>query len=164
MSDMPCTLRGVWNKITVQSIQTFCCCCFLNDRLIFKIGDVIDKSCNRQSMIAVKGVCIHWYPSFGMIPAMSSLVSSANVITTTACTTSDAKFNYNDVIMSATTSQITSLAIVYLTVYSRRGSKKTSKLRFTGLCAGNSPVNGEFPTQKAGVAENVSIWWRHVAS
>ena len=39
--------------------------------------------------------------------------------------------------------------------------KKTSKLRVTGLCAGNSPVTGEFPTQKAGNAENVSIWWRH---
>ena len=27
----------------------------------------------------------------------------------------------------------------------RRRSKKTSKLRVTGLCAGNSPVTGEFP-------------------
>ena len=40
--------------------------------------------------------------------------------------------------------------------------KKTSKLRITGLCAGNSPVTGEFPTQRASNAENVSIWWRHV--
>ena len=38
-----------------------------------------------------------------------------------------------------------------------RGSKKTSKLRVTGLCEGNSPVTGEFPTQKASNAENVSI-------
>ena len=44
---------------------------------------------------------------------------------------------------------------------SRRNSKKTSKLRVTGLCAGNSPVTGEFPIQKASNAENVSIWWRH---
>ena len=29
----------------------------------------------------------------------------------------------------------------------RRRSKKTSKLRITGLCAGNSPVTVEFPTQ-----------------
>ena len=43
----------------------------------------------------------------------------------------------------------------------RRRSKKTSKLRVTGLCAGNSPVTGEFPAQKASYAENVSIWWRH---
>ena len=43
----------------------------------------------------------------------------------------------------------------------RRRSKKTSKLRVTGICAGNSPVTGEFPAQRASNAENVSIWWRH---
>ena len=42
-----------------------------------------------------------------------------------------------------------------------RRSKKTSKLRVTGLCEGNSPVTGEFPAQRASNAENVSIWWRH---
>ena len=42
-----------------------------------------------------------------------------------------------------------------------RKSKKTSKLRVTGLCAGNSPGTGEFPAQMASYAENVSIWWRH---
>ena len=42
-----------------------------------------------------------------------------------------------------------------------RRSKKTSKLRVTGLCAGNSPVTGEFPAQMASNAENISIWWRH---
>ena len=39
-------------------------------------------------------------------------------------------------------------------------SKKTSKLRVTGQCAGNSPVTGEFPAQRASNAENVFIWWR----
>ena len=43
----------------------------------------------------------------------------------------------------------------------RRRSERTSKLRVTGLCAGNSPVIGEFPAQMASNAENVSIWWRH---
>ena len=43
----------------------------------------------------------------------------------------------------------------------RRRSKKTSKLRVTGLCVGNSPGTGEFPAQMARYAENVSIWWRH---
>ena len=43
----------------------------------------------------------------------------------------------------------------------RRRSKKTSKLRVTGLCAGNSPETGEFPAQMARNAENVSIRWRH---
>ena len=46
----------------------------------------------------------------------------------------------------------------------RRRSKKTSKIRVTGLCAGNSPGAGEFPAQMAGNAENVSIWWRHHAA
>ena len=44
-----------------------------------------------------------------------------------------------------------------------RRSKKTSKLRVTGLCAGNSPGTGEFPAQMASYGENVSIWWRHHA-
>ena len=43
-------------------------------------------------------------------------------------------------------------------------SKKTSKLRVTGICAWNSPVTGEFPAQRASNAGNVSIWWRHHVS
>ena len=39
----------------------------------------------------------------------------------------------------------------------RRRSKKTSKLRVTGLCDGKSPVTVEFPAQRASNAENVSI-------
>ena len=54
--------------------------------------------------------------------------------------------------------QITSLTIVCST---RRRSERTSKLRVTGLCVGNSPVTGEFPTQRASNAEDVSILWRH---
>ena len=42
-----------------------------------------------------------------------------------------------------------------------RRSNKTSKLRVTCLCAGNSPGTGEFPAQMASYARNVSIWWRH---
>ena len=62
--------------------------------------------------------------------------------------------------MDTMASQITSLTIVYLTIYSAQ-IPKTSKLRVTGLCAGNSPVTYEFPAQMASNAENVSIWWRH---
>ena len=67
---------------------------------------------------------------------------------------------YTDVKMSAMASQITSLTIANSTVYSGR-SKKTSKLRVSGLCAGISLATGEFPAQRASNAENVSIWWRH---
>ena len=43
----------------------------------------------------------------------------------------------------------------------RHRSKKTSKLRVTGLCAGKSLVTSEFPAQMASYAENISIWWCH---
>ena len=54
--------------------------------------------------------------------------------------------------MYAMASQDTNLTIVYKTVYSG-ADKKTSKLCVTGLCAGNSPEAGEFPTQMASNAE-----------
>ena len=65
----------------------------------------------------------------------------------------------SDVIMGTMVFQITS-SCLFNRVFRRR-SKKTSKLRVTGLCEGNSPVTGEFPAQRASNAENVSIWWRH---
>ena len=40
-------------------------------------------------------------------------------------------------------------------------STKTSKLRVTGLCAGNSPGTGEFPAQMASNSKNIFICWRH---
>ena len=67
---------------------------------------------------------------------------------------------YNDVIMSTMASQITSLTIVYSTVYSTRRSKKTSKLCVTGLCDGRGegghrwPMTGEFP-HKGPVTRNM---------
>ena len=63
--------------------------------------------------------------------------------------------HHRDVIMSKMTSQFTSLMIVYSIFLFMRSSKKTSKLRVTDLCEGNSP------SQRASNAENVSIWWRH---
>ena len=43
----------------------------------------------------------------------------------------------------------------------RRRSKKTLKLRVTGLCVENSPGTDEFSKEMASNAENVSIWWHH---
>ena len=51
-------------------------------------------------------------------------------------------WHYIDVIMTTMASQITSLEVVYSTVYSDAGT-------------------GEFPAQRTSNAENVSIWWRH---
>ena len=57
--------------------------------------------------------------------------------------------------MGAIASLITSPASVYPTYH--------SKLRVTGLCAGNTPETGVFPAPMTINAENVSIWWRHHA-
>ena len=57
--------------------------------------------------------------------------------------------------MRAMACQITSLRIVYSTVYSGSDQRKHQKLRVTGICAGNSPVTGEFPAQMASNAKNV---------
>ena len=58
--------------------------------------------------------------------------------------------------------ELDSVSIVYSIVCSGADQRK-QKLRVTGLCERNSPVTGEFPSQRASNAENVSIWWRHHA-
>ena len=69
--------------------------------------------------------------------------------------------HYSDVIMGATTSQITNFSIVYSTVYSDADQRKHQSSASLAFVLGNSPVTGEFPTQMASNAENVSFWWRH---
>ena len=58
-------------------------------------------------------------------------------------------------------SGITNVSIFYSTVCSGADQRKHQKVCVTGLCEGNSPVTGEFPTQRASNVENVSIWWLH---
>ena len=55
--------------------------------------------------------------------------------------------------MGVMASQITSLPIVYLTVYSGGDQRQHQKFRVTGLCARTSPVTGEFPAQMASNAK-----------
>ena len=65
--------------------------------------------------------------------------------------------HYNDIIMGAIASQITSLTIVYSTIYSdadQRKHQSSASLAFVW-------VPGEFPAKMASNAENVAIWWRH---
>ena len=69
--------------------------------------------------------------------------------------------HHSDVIMGTMASHITEPHDCLLYRLYWRRSKKTSKLRVTGLCVGNSLVTGEFPAQMASNAENVPIWWRH---
>ena len=56
--------------------------------------------------------------------------------------------------MSAMASEITRVTIVYSAAVQVQNKEK---FRVTGLCAGKSPVTGEFPVQRIGNAENVSI-------
>ena len=66
----------------------------------------------------------------------------------------------SDVIKGVMASQITSVTCLLNRLFMRI-SKKTSKLRVTGVCEGNSPMTEDFPAQMASNAENVTIWWRH---
>ena len=70
-------------------------------------------------------------------------------------------WHYNDVIMVATASQITSLAIVNSTVYSGADQRKHQSPASLAFVRGIHRVPGEFPAQMASDAESVSIWWRH---
>ena len=63
--------------------------------------------------------------------------------------------------MSVIASQITSLTIVYSIVYSGADQRKHPFSASLALCAGNSPVTGEFLAQRASNAETSFIWWRH---
>ena len=60
--------------------------------------------------------------------------------------------HYIDVMMTTMASQITSLTIVYSSVYSGANQRKHQS---------SASLTGEFPAQRASNAENVSIWWRH---
>ena len=69
--------------------------------------------------------------------------------------------HHTDVIMGARASQITSLMVVYSTVYSGADQRKHQGSASLAFVRGNSPVTGEFTAQMASNAENVFTWWRH---
>ena len=63
--------------------------------------------------------------------------------------------------MGAMALQITSLAIVYSTVYSGADQRKYQSSASMAHVRGIHRWPGEFPAQMASNAEIVSIWWRH---
>ena len=65
-------------------------------------------------------------------------------------------YHYGDIIMGTMASQITSLAIVYSTVYSGADQRKHQSSASLAFVWGS-----EFPAQMSSNAENASIWWRH---
>ena len=73
----------------------------------------------------------------------------------------DLLWHYDDVIMGAMASQITSLTIVYSTVYSGADQRKHQSSASLAFVWGIRWIPGEFPAQMASNGENVSIWWSH---
>ena len=71
------------------------------------------------------------------------------------------KYNhYGDVIMSTIAFQITSLTIVYSTVYSGADQRKHQNSASLALC-GEFTGDRWIPRTNGQLRENVSIWWRH---
>ena len=68
---------------------------------------------------------------------------------------------YSDVIMGAMAFQITGVSIVCLAVCSDAGQRKHQSSALLAFVRGihRSPMDS--PSQRAGNAESVSIWWRH---
>ena len=69
------------------------------------------------------------------------------------------QYHHSDAITSVMASQITSLTIVYSSVYSDADQRKHQSSASLACCEGYSPLTGEFPAQRASNPENVSIWW-----
>ena len=70
---------------------------------------------------------------------------------------------YNDIIMSAMASQITSVSIrLFAQQFAQGQMKEDMKApRHWLLWGPNQPITGGFPSKRANNAENVSTWWRH---
>ena len=69
--------------------------------------------------------------------------------------------HYNDVIMSAMASQITSLTIVYSSIYSGADQRKHQSPASLAFVRGFFTGDRWFPAYRASNADNVSIRWRH---
>ena len=110
--------------------------------------DCLFKTLSRLSTEKPSKLCITdtlcWEP-----PTVNLLILAKRASNAERCPCHDAITHYNDVIMSVMTSQITSLAIVYLIIYSRRRSNKTSKSASLAFVRGihRGPVNSPHKRQ-----------------
>ena len=100
--------------------------------------------------------CIGWFylnPS-GFSPVLT-------LRTMGKCTTTIHKNHYSGVIMGTVVSEITSLIVVYSTVYPTADQRKHQSNASLVFVRWIHQGAGEFPAQMASNAENVSLWWRH---
>ena len=112
-----------------------------------------------QWLIALRcstaGCQIHWW----QLPQIDGLTQDCS--NSSALANHPVMYHYNDIIISTTASQITSLTTVYSIVYSCADQRKHQSTASLAFVSGihRWPVNS--PAQRASNAENVSIWWRH---
>ena len=128
-----CGTNEYWKAITISNSCFMVLC---NTPPKSRLTDDITETLSNPTMENFRGTCNNW---------------------------TSMAIDYGDVIMSVIASQNHQPRHCLLNHKFRCRSKKTSKLRVTGLCAGNSPGTGEFPAQMASNVENVSIWWRQHA-
>ena len=105
----------------------------------------------------------------------TNIISCYFISSSTRCVTSETYFcskrmassvpyHYNDVIMGAMTSQITSLTIVYSIVYSGANQRKHQSSESLAFVRGIQRWQMNSPHKWPVTCQNVSIWWRHHAS
>ena len=131
------------------------------------LNRLFGRRSKNTSKLRVTGLCVGNSPGTGEFPAQ--MASNAENVSIwwrhhgAGLFLHIEQIHYSDVIMGTMASQITMQPHdCWINRLRRRWSKKTSKLRVSGLCEENSPVTGEFPAQMASNAENVSIWWTHL--
>ena len=135
------------------------CCVFWTELLVWLIHLLPFSEKPGAFVWQERGIIIFNYE----IPYMLSSYISTVLCTSNAVTTWSTLFcrHYNDVIMKTMEYQITSLTIVYKTVYSsayQRKHQSSASLAFVRGCH-RWPVNS--PHIGASNAENVAIWCRH---
>ena len=113
----------------------------------------------QQSM----GNVIRWFHVLVSITMMINKIIANNMYPwQTPVHTERQLIHYNDVIMNAMASQITSLTSIYSIVYSGTDQRKHQSSVSLAFVRGIHRWAVNFPHHaKASNAENVSIWWRH---
>ena len=135
-----------WKDFRAVFMKTDCPCFKVFSHRPFQWSNLVSKTCeisDRQRNLAERKSDF----KVGNSPA-DYTTASADTLMPKLSHHRGRVTHYNDVIMGTIASQITSLTCLLNGLFRRR-SKKTSKLRVTGLCAGNSPGTGEFPAQTA---------------
>ena len=153
------------DKTALAQIMVWC----VRQQAITHANDDLDPYCYTASLgdnelrwghdflcldIFIYSIGLYWGLAIHLTHIIYGCFNGIRVIT---CSTNEVT-HHSDVIMGSIASQITSIMILYSSVYSGAAQKKTSKLRVTGLRVGNSSETGKFPAQRTRHAENVSIW------